>query len=64
MDRARRGAAIDNINFRKRSVGEFFVVPKDGRRGSKKTDVEAIVAALMVEKGDELIEAGVAAIGA
>src|SRR6266478_1290167 len=58
LDATRSRAAVDYIDLRERSVRELFVFPKDGGRGHKQSDVKAIVAALAVEDGDQLIESG------
>ena len=57
LNAARSGTAIDDINLVERDVGEFFVVPKDGRSGDEEADVKAVVAALAVEKSNKLIDA-------
>src|SRR5690349_10954974 len=58
LDASRRWAAVDYIDLREGSVRELFVFPKDGGRGHKQSDVKAIVTALAIEDGDELIESG------
>ena len=58
LDGAGSGPAVDDVDLGERHVGEFFVVPEDGGRRDEEADVEAIVAALAIQKGDELIEAG------
>src|SRR6202011_2545878 len=57
LDAAGSRLAIDYVNLREGNVGELFVVPNDGRRGHEESDVQAVVAALAIEQGNELVEA-------
>ena len=58
LDSAGSGPAVDDVDLGERDVGEFFVVPDDGRGRSEEAYVEAIVAALAIQQGNELVEAG------
>src|SRR5258708_28015477 len=58
LDAAGSGSAVDHIDLRQGNVREFLVFPKDGRRRHEQADVKAIVAALAIEDGDELVEPG------
>src|SRR6266404_3493760 len=58
LDAAGRGSAVDHVDLGQWNIGKLFVFPKDGRRRHEQADVKAIVAALAIEDGDELVEPG------
>src|SRR5260221_9436135 len=58
LDAAGSGSAVDHVDLGQWNIGKLFVFPKDGRRRHEQADVKAIVAALAIEDGDELVEPG------
>src|SRR5260370_847163 len=57
LDAAGSGAAVDDVDLRERNVRQFLVIPKERGGWRKQTNVEAVGAALAIQRGDKLIEA-------
>src|SRR5713226_3899884 len=56
LNAAGSGAAVHDVDLRKRYVGEFLVVPEHRGGRNEEADVEAVIAALAIEERDELVE--------
>src|ERR1700727_1537190 len=56
LNGSRSGTAVDHVDLGEWRVRQLFVVPENCGRWHEEADVEAIVAALAIQKRDQLIE--------